>query len=102
MITIEELHQQCRVDHDDEDDLLLGYAAAARENIQMYLDRTIYDGAVPSDDPCGVLFNKSIRQAILLLVGQWYAHREATSNLTLNQVPFGFYHLLQPYRNMGI
>ena len=79
MVTLEQVKYQCRIDHDDEDALLTGYMASARDHVQMHLDRTIYEGAVPSDDPNGVIDNPSIDQATLMLIGHWYAHRESVS-----------------------
>jgi hypothetical protein len=58
--------------------------------------------AVPDDDPDGVVDNPSIDQATLLIVGHWYAHREAVSEASMTEMPLGAYHLLQPYRLMVI
>lgn len=102
MVTIEQVKYQSRIEHDDEDALLTGYIAAARDHVQMYLDRTIYELAVPDDDSDGVIDNPSIDQATLLIVSHWYAHREAVSESSMTEVPMGAYHLLQPYRRMGI
>lgn len=104
MITLEQVKFQCRIEQDvtDEDALLDGYIKASRNYIQAYLDRTIYADAVPSDDPNGLLDNASIDQAMLLLVGHWYANREAVSDTQMSEVPLGVNHLLQPYRRMGV
>ena len=102
MVTLEQVKHQCRIEHDDEDVLLAGYIAAARDHVQMHLDRTIYELAVPDDDPEGVIDNPSIDQATLLIVSHWYAHREAVSESSMTEMPLGAYHLLQPYRRMGI
>lgn len=102
MVTLEQVKFQCRIEHEDEDALLAGYMAAARDHIQQHLDRTIYESAVPDDDEYGVVDNASINQAILLIVGHWYAHREAVSESSMIEVPMGAKALLQPYRRMGI
>lgn len=102
MVTLEQVKFQCRIEHDDEDALLAGYMAAARDHVQKHLDRTIYESVVPDDDPDGVIDNASIDQATLLLIGHWYAHREAVSESSMTEMPMGTYHLLQPDRNMGI
>ncbi len=41
---------------------------------------------------------QSMKQAILLLVGQWYANREAVSDKAMTEVPFAVEALCQPYR----
>lgn len=102
MVTLEQVKFQCRIEHDDEDALLDGYIAAARDHVQMHLDRTIYELAVPDDDPDGVIDNASIDQAILMIVAHWYAHRESVSESSMADVPMGVNYLLQPYRRMGI
>lgn len=104
MITLEQAKYQCRIeqDNDYEDELLISYIAAARDHVQMHLDRNIYQEAVPSDDPDGLIDNASINQAMLLLVAHWYANREAVSESAISEVPLGVRHLLQPYRRMGV
>jgi len=102
MVTLEQVKIQCRIENDDEDALLTGYMAAARDHVQMHLDRTIYDLAIPEDNPDGVIDNASIDQATLLIVSHWYAHREAVSESSMTEMPIGAYHLLGPYRRLGI
>jgi len=41
---------------------------------------------------------QSMKQAILLLVGHWYANREAVSDKAMTEVPFAVEALCQPYR----
>ena len=102
MVTLEQVKYQCRIEHDDEDELLAGYMAAARDHIQMHLDRTIYELAVPDDDPDGVIDNASLDQATLMLIGHWYAHRESVSETATTEVPMGVDFLLTPYRRLGL
>lgn len=90
--TIEELRQQCRIDIDDEDILLLGYLDAAKEKAENYLNRKLYNDAVPDSDPDGMLITPVIRLTLMLVVGFWYDTRE------LKKLPQGFYDLLCDYR----
>ncbi|MBW2956627.1 head-tail connector protein [Hafnia paralvei] len=90
--TIEELRQQCRIDDPAEDSLLTTYAMAARKRAENYVNRKIYDNAVPEHESEGLLLSEDIKLAIMLAVGFWYSSREA------DEVPAGFYSLLQPYR----
>lgn len=103
MVTLEQVKFQCRIDHDDEDTLLIGYMAAARDHVQMHLDRTIYDLAVPADDPDGVIDNASFDQATLMIVAHWYANRESVVVGTISgELPMSVDFLLNPYRRMGV
>ena len=53
-----------------------------------YTSGTHGDGLVVDDCP------QTIKLAILLLVSHWYAHREATTEATLNNIPLGVNELL--------
>ncbi len=90
--TIEALRQQCRIDIDDEDALLLGYLDAAKEKAENYLNRGLYDDTVPVSDPDGIPVTPVIRLTLMLVVGFWYDTRE------LKKLPQGFYDLLYDYR----
>lgn len=43
-----------------------------------------------------------IKQAILLMVGHWYANREAVSEGSMSEVPMAVDALLRPYRAVGV
>lgn len=103
MITLDTAKYQCRIEHDDEDELLQGYINASISYAQSFLGRTLYKTAVPSDDNNGLVFNDSVKQACLMLIGHWYAHREAVPDAEKRiETPFAVTQLLQPYRIMGV
>jgi len=75
MIELSRVKLHLRVDHSDEDSLIQGYLAAAQAHVEQHCDRTLVEG-----NPTGpeqMLLTKDVEQAILLLVGHWYANREA-------------------------
>ncbi|MBD2810493.1 phage gp6-like head-tail connector protein [Xenorhabdus sp. Vera] len=92
--TLEQLKQQCRLDSGTpaEDDLLNTYARAAIRRAENYLNRRLYEDAVPDSDPDGLQVSEDVTLAIMLTVGYWYENREAQS------LPTGFKALLEPYR----
>lgn len=96
MITLEQVKYQCRIEHDEENDILVLYIQSAQVFCENYLDRKIYDNA-DFDDETGIEVTPLIKQAMLLLVAHWYAVRELTPN-----VPQAVYELLCPYRLMGV
>lgn len=75
MIELSRVKLHLRVDHDDEDDLIQGYLAAASAYVEQHCDRTLVE-ANPAG-PEQMLLTKDVEQAMLLLVGHWYANREA-------------------------
>ncbi|WP_110995581.1 head-tail connector protein [Pseudomonas sichuanensis] len=64
-----------RVDGDEEDALIGGYVAAAQAHIEQHCDRRLVAADPVEPDEMGL--TRDVEQAILLLVGHWYANREA-------------------------
>jgi uncharacterized phiE125 gp8 family phage protein len=56
-----------------------------------------YVAGVPVNDVPAAL-----KAAILLMVGNWYANREATTETTMTELPLGAYALIAPYRRVGL
>lgn len=90
MLTLEEVKAHLRIDHDAEDDLILAYRDAALGAVEDYTGIEFTD---PAPHP--------VRAAVLLLVGDLYAHREARTDLRLREN--GAYQaLLNPYRDLAV
>ena len=102
MITLDEIKLHCRIDHDADDSLLEKYKDAAREATSKYISRPLYDTSVPDDAEDGIVINRAMELAMLLMVAHWYAHRESVSETSMSEVPHGVHALLQPYRIMGV
>ncbi|EKR9383003.1 MULTISPECIES: head-tail connector protein [Raoultella] len=98
--TIEMLRAQCRIDIDDttEDELLTLYFTSARRRAENFINRKLYEGAVPDTDPDGLKIADDILLALMLLVGHWYENREQVTDGGKMNIPFGFTSLLVPYR----
>lgn len=92
--TIEELRNQCRIDSDDanEDQMITLYCSAAKGQAENYINRKLYDDAVPENESEGLVISPDIKLALMLAVGFWYENREAQS------LPAGFFSILEPYR----
>lgn len=86
-VTLELAKAHLRVKHDDEDDLIEAYIDAANAWIVRYTGDNYDEDAI------------ELEQAELLLVGHWYANREAVNigNITSN-VPFTVEALAGPFR----
>lgn len=75
MIELSRVKLHLRVDHDEEDALIQGYLDAAQVHVEQHCDRTLVE--VNPTGPEQMLLTKDVEHAILLLVGHWYANREA-------------------------
>lgn len=92
MLTLRQVKSHLRLDSDEEDESLAELMATARTAIENYLKRSISEIEEQRLSP--------IRHAALLLIGHWYANREATSDRPLTEIPFAVKHLLSPYRRL--
>lgn len=103
-ITLEQVKYQCRIEHNDEDELLNGYILSAYDYVQNHTGRNLYNDNIPDDDKNGIIITPSINHACLMLVAHWYANRETVANNMVNvaEMPFSVVHLLQPYRILGV
>ncbi|HCJ6320165.1 TPA: phage gp6-like head-tail connector protein [Citrobacter sedlakii] len=108
MLELVVVKQHCRIDTDfsGDDDLLTLYSGAAARYVETWTRRTLYeteDSHGYSDDPDSILLNDDVKAAMLLLIGHWYANREAVNigNIT-SEIPFAVEALLQPYRIYGL
>ncbi|SDI39948.1 head-tail connector protein [Pseudomonas abietaniphila] len=90
MIELSLVKTHLRVDHDDEDALIQGYLDAAQVHVEQHCDRVIVETPLLPEE---MGLTKDVQQAILLLVGHWYANREAVAS-GLTEVPLAVGRLL--------
>ena len=89
MLTLEEVKRHCRIDHSDEDALLLALIDTAIAACADYLNMDAADLAVAVPAP--------VKSAALLLVGALYENRESMGERPFHKNP-AFEALLNPYR----
>lgn len=75
MIDLARVKLHLRVDGDEEDTVIAGYFEAAKSHVAMHCDRILVEAEPVGPDEMGL--TPDVEQAILLLVGHWYANREA-------------------------
>lgn len=89
-ITLQEVKQHLNIDEyfELDDALLLTYIQAAESAVEKYygkpLSTTLEDGELPY----------SLKAAILLFIGHLYANREATSTISMTEIPLGYKYLI--------
>ncbi|MBV4512715.1 head-tail connector protein [Pseudomonas sp. SWRI22] len=77
MIDLVRVKFHLKVDGDEEDTLITGYFEAAKSHVAMHCDRELVEGSPVGPEQMG--FTSDVEQAVLLLVGHWYANREAVA-----------------------
>ncbi|WP_288659535.1 MULTISPECIES: head-tail connector protein [Pseudomonas] len=74
MIDLALVKQHLRVEHSEEDTLIQGYIDAATAFIEKHCDRVLVETPLLPEE---MGYTKDVIQAAMLLVGHWYANREA-------------------------
>ena len=99
-LTLEDIRTQCRIDEDatDDDDYLSQLGEVAEEAVEYDLNRKLYVTDIPEEDSTGMQVTLRHKQAMLLMVGNLYENREATSDLTMKEVPLAYQHLIEKDR----
>lgn len=91
MLTLDQAKLHLRVDGDHDDAYIEGLVAAASELVRGLIARAPGPGdAAPVVPPV----NETQRQAARLLVGHWYANREAATPVALTEAPLAVRMLL--------
>ncbi|KPY88956.1 head-tail connector protein [Pseudomonas syringae pv. tagetis] len=75
MIDLARVKLHLKVDSEEEDTLIAGYFEAAKSHVAMHCDRELVEGNPAGPEQMG--FTPDVVQAVLLMVGHWYANREA-------------------------
>lgn len=102
MISLPRVKAHLRIDVDDDDAYLNALIPVAVEAFNNTTGRELQPkGTDLSGEPAGhkkLLITEGITQGCLLLIGHWYENREATSDLTIKNIPFAVDCLFQPYK----
>ena len=64
--------------------------------------RVEIEDEVPPEESNGTIFNSSMRQAVYLIVGQWYRYREDTATSDMHPLSVGVKQLLDPIRKRNV
>ena len=81
-LTLEQVKLNLKVEHDDEDDLILSLISAAFDAFEQTTNRKLYeeDASIPEDVSNGMTVTDSIIQGAHMLIGHWYKNRESVGN----------------------
>lgn len=95
-VDIDIVKTQLNVDHDfyEDDAYIQGLIDAAELTVANYLDMPI-EMIVEEDGD----FPAPLKQAVNMLVTQWYDVRQPAGFGVMSKIPFGVEYLIQPYRS---
>lgn len=87
-------HLNIDEDFHSDDEYLVELAQAAQNVVEVHLDRPLdslenEEGYIPS----------SLTQAMLLLIGTWYASRESVSFASISVLPHSYDYIIALYKN---
>lgn len=111
MLALDRVKLHVRIDGDTgEDDLLTAYTEAAWEAVSNFVDRPLYAtaedlAAEPEPSPHAMVVTRGLEHAMLLLIGYWYAHREAVgvgAGAAAAEMPMAARFLMLPYRRFKV
>lgn len=83
----------------DDDVYIMNLIDVAKQTILQYLDQDENTLSKIYDSERDEFKALPLQQAQLLLIGHFYANREAVSFGSPQKLPLGFEYLLQPYKN---
>lgn len=91
-LTLEDLKKHLNVDHSEDDSYITDLIEVAEDYVATYLNAPLIDYVE------GKQLKPSVKHAIRLCVGTWYANRESVAFATPSVLPDGVYALLLPLR----
>lgn len=92
-LTVEDLKKHLNVDHSEDDVYIGDLIEVAEDHVSTFLNAPLSDYVEDGH------IKASVKHAVRLLVGTWYASRESVAFATPSVLPDGVYALLMPLRN---
>lgn len=92
-LTVDDLKKHLNVDHSEDDAYIAELIEVAEDAVAEHLNRPLTDLVDAEGRP-----KASVRHAIRLMVGTWYANRESVAFASPSVMPDGVYALLAPLR----
>lgn len=103
-VTLDEAKKHLRVEFNDDDALIEGLIVAARQWAEDFLNRSLVAAPpTPAEpNPKAPEVPQKWKQAMLLVLGHWYANREDAMAGALAPIPLGATMLLWQNRNVPL
>lgn len=94
-LTLEEIKKHLNIDHDftDDDSYIESLGEVAEEIVKQHIRKDLYMVCVDN----GNKLPSPIKQAMLLLIGNYYSNRESVTFAQAHELPLAYEYLLSPY-----
>lgn len=104
-ITLDDVKQQCRIEHDLEDNLLIDYLLSARRTIENLTNRKLFDELPENPSENALLLTADLKMAVLMLTAYLYENRSGwneANNSPNFSIPPTVEVIIQPYKFITI
>ena len=100
IVTLDELKTHLRIQHDEEDDYLLGLIRQAQTAAEDYC-RVEFEPVDDEGNPIDSSAPEPVRLAVVLMASFYYENRDIPDMTTYKAMRMAFDSLLYPYRDPG-
>ena len=94
-VSVEEIKRHLNIDYEEDDLYLQDLIEAAEDAIQRFIQQPLkdieVDGALPA----------SLKHAVRIMVGGFYANREPAAFAATSEIPYGLHFLMIQFRKLS-
>lgn len=94
-VSVEEIKRHLNIDYEEDDLYLQDLIEAAEDAIERFIQQPFSDVAVDGMLPA------SLKHAIRLMVGGFYANREPAAFATASEIPYNLHFLIIQFRKLS-
>ena len=94
-ISVEDIKKHLNIDYEEDDTYLAELIEAAEDAVQTFIQQPL-EGLVDEDGKIPA----SLRHAIRLMVGGFYANRESAAFAAAHEIPYNIHFLMIQYRKL--
>ena len=94
-VSVEEIKRHLNIDYEEDDLYLQDLIEAAEDAIERFIQQPLKDIEVDG------LLPASLKHAVRLMVGGFYANREPAAFAAVNEIPYNLHFLLIQFRKLS-
>lgn len=94
-VSVEEIKRHLNIDYEEDDLYLQDLIEAAEDAIERFIQQTLKDVEVDGKLPA------SLKHAVRLMVGGFYANREPAAFAAASEIPYNLHFLIIQFRKLS-